>query len=213
MKFNFSLALVVLSAFVVPASAAVLYDNGPNTATSGGYYNGYNVGQGFQVSDSFTLTQASIVTGVNFGILEWPSGGGDITALDFGITTTPNGFPITGHASVTTGPQTGTGVDYWILRTDSFSTGNISLGPGTYYLALQNAVNTGDHPDFWTENDGSSAAYHNYSGSIGSESFQILGVTAAVPEPSTWAMMILGFTGLGFMAYRRKQTGAAFTAA
>jgi PEP-CTERM motif len=29
--------------------------------------------------------------------------------------------------------------------------------------------------------------------------------TAAVPEPSTWAMMILGFCGLGFMAYRRKQ--------
>jgi hypothetical protein len=28
---------------------------------------------------------------------------------------------------------------------------------------------------------------------------------AAVPEPSTWAMMILGFCGLGFMAYRRKQ--------
>lgn len=26
----------------------------------------------------------------------------------------------------------------------------------------------------------------------------------AVPEPSTWAMMILGFTSLGFMAYRRK---------
>ncbi len=28
--------------------------------------------------------------------------------------------------------------------------------------------------------------------------------TAAVPEPSTWAMMILGFFGVGFMAYRRK---------
>ena len=26
----------------------------------------------------------------------------------------------------------------------------------------------------------------------------------AVPEPSTWAMMIIGFAGLGFMAYRRK---------
>jgi hypothetical protein len=26
----------------------------------------------------------------------------------------------------------------------------------------------------------------------------------AVPEPSTWAMMILGFMGVGFMAYRRK---------
>jgi hypothetical protein len=30
---------------------------------------------------------------------------------------------------------------------------------------------------------------------------------AAVPEPSTWAMMILGFFGVGFMAYRR--TGKA----
>jgi hypothetical protein len=27
---------------------------------------------------------------------------------------------------------------------------------------------------------------------------------AAVPEPSTWAMMILGFLGLGVMAYRKK---------
>ena len=33
-------------------------------------------------------------------------------------------------------------------------------------------------------------------------------VTAAVPEPSTWAMMILGFGGVGFMAYRRKKQGA-----
>ncbi|WP_426440100.1 PEP-CTERM sorting domain-containing protein [Bradyrhizobium genosp. P] len=30
--------------------------------------------------------------------------------------------------------------------------------------------------------------------------------TPAVPEPSTWAMMILGFLGLGFMAYRRKSS-------
>ena len=31
------------------------------------------------------------------------------------------------------------------------------------------------------------------------------GVQVAVPEPSTWAMMLLGFAGVGFMAYRRKQ--------
>jgi hypothetical protein len=30
-----------------------------------------------------------------------------------------------------------------------------------------------------------------------------LTVNAAVPEPSTWAMMLLGFAGIGFMAYRR----------
>ena len=27
---------------------------------------------------------------------------------------------------------------------------------------------------------------------------------APVPEPSTWAMMILGFAGIGFMVYRKK---------
>ena len=36
------------------------------------------------------------------------------------------------------------------------------------------------------------------SGTITSE------LAPAVPEPSTWAMMILGFCGVGFMAYRRK---------
>jgi hypothetical protein len=35
-----------------------------------------------------------------------------------------------------------------------------------------------------------------------------LTINSAVPEPSTWAMMILGFCGIGFMAYRRKN-GAA----
>jgi hypothetical protein len=29
-------------------------------------------------------------------------------------------------------------------------------------------------------------------------------LTATVPEPSIWAMMMLGFAGLGFMTYRRK---------
>lgn len=34
-------------------------------------------------------------------------------------------------------------------------------------------------------------------------------ISAAVPEPSTWAMMLLGFFGVGFMAYRRRGHAAA----
>ena len=30
-------------------------------------------------------------------------------------------------------------------------------------------------------------------------------VTPAVPEPSSWAMMILGFAGVGLLAYRRRE--------
>jgi hypothetical protein len=31
-----------------------------------------------------------------------------------------------------------------------------------------------------------------------------LSAVTPVPEPSTWAMMLIGFAGIGFMAYRRK---------
>jgi hypothetical protein len=38
------------------------------------------------------------------------------------------------------------------------------------------------------------------------------GSVGAVPEPSTWAMMILGFAGIGFMACRRKSKSAMMVA-
>jgi hypothetical protein len=49
------------------------------------------------------------------------------------------------------------------------------------------------------------AEYYNIQGSAT--------VSAAVPEPSTWAMMLLGFAGLGFAGYRRAKTGRATLAA
>jgi hypothetical protein len=38
-------------------------------------------------------------------------------------------------------------------------------------------------------------------------------LAAAAPEPSTWAMMILGFAGIGAMAYRRRKQSASFRVA
>ena len=37
-------------------------------------------------------------------------------------------------------------------------------------------------------------------------------IAQAVPEASTWAMMIFGFVGVGFIAYRRKSRSAAMSA-
>ena len=34
------------------------------------------------------------------------------------------------------------------------------------------------------------------------------GLTLNVPEPSTWAMMVLGFAGLGFAGYRASRKAA-----
>jgi hypothetical protein len=37
----------------------------------------------------------------------------------------------------------------------------------------------------------------------------LTGVTIAVPEPSTWAMLLLGFAGLGLMGWRASRKAAA----
>jgi hypothetical protein len=47
----------------------------------------------------------------------------------------------------------------------------------------------------------------------GSINFIDVSVTNAVPEPSTWAMIILGFAGSGAMTYRRsRKEGSALAA-
>ena len=46
--------------------------------------------------------------------------------------------------------------------------------------------------------------YQFSGGATSFSNFSVTGEISAVPESSTWAMMILGFCGLGFMAYRRK---------
>ena len=51
---------------------------------------------------------------------------------------------------------------------------------------------------------------------FGADNTQLASVTidvAAVPEASTWAMMILGFLGVGFLGYRRRHQAPAWTAA
>ena len=41
---------------------------------------------------------------------------------------------------------------------------------------------------------------------------EIRGQLAPVPEPSTWAMMVLGFAGLGFAGYRASRKSASVAA-
>ena len=46
-------------------------------------------------------------------------------------------------------------------------------------------------------------------GNFSSVSFDATQAAPAVPEPSTWAMMIVGFAGVGALAYRRRRKGLA----
>jgi len=51
------------------------------------------------------------------------------------------------------------------------------------------------------------ATFANAQG--GPETISAVHLTGAVPEPSTWAMLILGFFSVGFMAYRRRSHGVS----
>jgi PEP-CTERM motif len=50
-------------------------------------------------------------------------------------------------------------------------------------------------------------------GSSGIPAFEIDSVAAGAPEPATWALMLLGFAGIGFVAYRRTKKISAAVAA
>ena len=193
------------------ASAAMLYDNGPINGT----ISHRNIDFGWAVSDSFTLLQASTLTGVTFGA--WSAPGTAITSVDWGITTTPATYTVSGTAAVTSGPQT-PALGGYATSTDSFSLPGISLAAGTYYLVLQNAVSASS--SYWdVTNGGSSATQYNTlttldNGSIASESFQILGDanTTITPLPAALPLFATGLGALGLLGWRRKRKAAALAA-
>jgi hypothetical protein len=50
------------------------------------------------------------------------------------------------------------------------------------------------------------------SGQAFSFNYALAGAVSAVPEPSTWVMLLVGFAGVGFIAYRRGKQSTALVA-
>lgn len=208
-----AVAALTLVAMSQQASASTLYDNGQVNGT----ITGWTLSSVYAVSDSFTLSQASILTGVNFGVWILPTD--VLTSVDWAITSTPGTYPVTGTAAVTTGSALTPTSNYggggiYQVSVDSFSLPNISLAAGTYYLVLQNSVTVANSVAYWDENDGPSSATENATGSIGSESFQILGDAGigTTPLPAALPLFASGLGGLGLLGWRRKKKAAALAA-
>jgi PEP-CTERM motif len=164
----------------------------PNTASAAIYNFSFTPSQallGGPVSGSGTFTTSDTATQV----------GGQTAFSILSITGSVNGFNIlaptngAGYGNYfTTGPSflDGTGVTF-------FTSGSNNQNLVTFFNQSSNGLYRVN-----TQSPGSSE-YVNASSAM----------VAGVPEPSTWAMMILGFLALGFMAYRKKQHVAAFRVA
>ena len=209
------------------AYAGTLYDNTVGALTPGYATNGYQISGSDSVTDSFSLTQSSILTGVDFVVWTLP---GDIpTGVNWAIETgTINGTTgvltgatvYSGTASLSGGPATGFtpnsfGYD---VSLEAFSLSNLSLAAGSYWLQLSSVTGTGTDPVYWDENNGPSFAYGagaddpgNLAGvdsscCTGSETFQVLGnpqqTGGQTPEPGTAALLGTGLMLAGLL--RRK---------
>jgi hypothetical protein len=106
-----------------------------------------------------------------------------------------------GAGSVPADPNTGNHWDTYLQQI---------LQPGTYTVSVMAFSNFANGPNLSDgfENDGS------FNGRNSNWAFDILGVSeatqvGAVPEPSTWAMMLIGFGAIGFAVRRQKKAALA----
>ena len=152
-------ALVVMLAPSL-ARAASLYSNGAFNGTKDAWL----ATGGYTVSDSFTLSQAATVSSINFGLWDYTSEG-TVSTASWSITSGINGGTTFGGSptAALTGTPAGTNAVGYKLTSESFSTGSLVLGPGTYWLNLYLISPSGSVDLFWDEGDGPSQAYETDS--------------------------------------------------
>jgi hypothetical protein len=94
----------------------------------------------------------------------------------------------------------------------SFDYDNVTGAGDTSYQVVANGT---DLSNIFSPTSNSSGGLVDFLGTHFDNDFspvQVGSISTGVPEPSTWAMMFLGFVGLGFAGYRSAKTRAAFAA-
>ena len=191
------LLLALAVAVCAPAGAITLYSNGPINGT----INAWNTCCGFAVTDSFTISSNSTVTGFDGGF--WLGSGDTPVQVDWAIGTSAFGNDKGSGTSALSNVFFETNGFGYDIYTSTASGLSVALGPGTYWLTLQNGITAQSSNLFWDENDGPSMAQQTFTGPIGSEAFNIYGTGSTTPEPGTIVMFASGVLGLGSVIRRK----------
>jgi hypothetical protein len=223
---KFWLAAAAAAGFATPASAAVLYSNNFDAENGGATALNYNSFNGLTVTDG----TVDLVASGDFGII-CPGGAGACVDLDgstnnSGLTSSASYAFGAGQrmelSFLFSGNQRGGADDSFEVRFNlsGFNTGtygynSTALGSLTFSFAsneigfLITGVPSGFGPTdftlFFTADNAGSASFSFED--FGNDNVGIVidnVALAAVPEPSTWAMLILGFGVVGAAARRRR---------
>ena len=196
-KMFLAAALVAMSA--MPVSAAVVVNNTDVNLANGPYTFGPSAANQFtfsynpkNASDPDPVFVMTTGTAQVISVFGQPSGSftdGRGAGAVFG----PNSFPGFAPAS------TAAAIDFSL--TDSFLGLSYSVDGNTFYGFARFAGSAFDLFAFET------------TPGLAINADAVVASVAAVPEPSTWAMMILGFAGVGFLTYRRRRQSSALAAA
>jgi hypothetical protein len=119
-------------------------------------------------------------------------------------------FPVAGSSSAFT-----TGDFHTVILTvggnvvTAYLDGVQEFSTTTPIMNIDNSDNPGNLINLFLDNTAGGGQGEWSSGSIDYVKFYdgVLTVSSGVPEPSTWALMLLGFAGLGFGAFRRSRKG------
>lgn len=200
------------------ASANTIYDN--PYAGNGGDCSfsttcAAQVGRGDDfAAQSFTLTSAAVVTGASFTELDFGTIPTDVN-WGFALADGPGGLPGTFLSSGTDAVSSSAVVGSNVTKV-FFDVGPQALGPGTYYFAIQAVSPVFDtYLGFGAANSGAAETMdggltwspgYEYGSSI---AVALYGTGGGVPEPATWALMLLGFGGIGAAVRRRERVASA----
>ena len=145
------------------------------------------------------------------GTASGPGGGPDTTDVlaTTGVVTLDVTGPLSLYSATTTSSlDLVAGDTYWVAASEVGLTGGGALQVGAH---TQNTGGIMDNGTFWYSNDPAGISFSGPNLPEMAFTVTVQGSTP-VPEPSTWALMLVGFAGLGFVSYRGRRKGAALPA-